>query len=116
MRRRLDVTPRVTSAINAAVTNAQAFLEVQEEFGTFDEYIWQFVDGSTIQNKRRNMKEVPATTEESDALSKDLKRRGFKFVGSTIMYAHMQAAGLVNDHLVHCFRYKACQKLAKKKW
>jgi DNA-3-methyladenine glycosylase I len=98
--------------INAAVTNAQAFLEVQEEFGTFDDYIWQFVDGQTIQNRRRTMKNLPATTKQSDALSKDLKRRGFKFVGSTIMYAHMQAIGMVNDHVVTCFRHKECARLA----
>ena len=98
--------------INAAVTNARAFLEVQQEFGTFDEYIWQFVDGETIQNRRRTMKDIPATTKESDDLSKDLKRRGFKFVGSTIMYAHMQAVGMVNDHLVSCFRYRECGRLA----
>ena len=97
--------------INAAVTNAQAFLAVQEEFGTFDEYIWQFVDGRTIQNRWKSMKQVPVTTKESDALSKDLKRRGFKFVGSTIMYAHIQAVGMVNDHLVSCFRHKQCARL-----
>ena len=98
--------------VNAAVTNAQAFLDVQEEFGTFDDYIWQFVDGKTIQNRWRTLKDLPVTTPKSDALSKDLKRRGFKFVGSTIMYAHMQAVGMVNDHIVSCFRYKECAKLA----
>lgn len=92
--------------VNAAVTNAQAFLKVQEEFGTFDEYIWSFVDGETIVNRRKSMSDLPATTKKSDALSKDLKRRGFKFVGSTIVYAHMQAVGMVNDHLVCCFRYR----------
>ena len=97
--------------VNAAVTNAQAFLTVQEQFGSFDDYIWQFVDGKTIQNRWKSIKQVPATSKQSDALSKDLKRRGFKFVGSTIMYAHMQAVGMVNDHLVSCFRYKECKRL-----
>lgn len=101
--------------IHAAVTNAQAFLSVQEEFGSFDEYIWGFVDGDVVQTRRRRMKDVPATTKRSDALSKDLKRRGFKFVGSTIMYAHMQAVGMVNDHLVTCFRHEQCAKLAKQR-
>lgn len=89
--------------VRSAVTNAQKFLEVQKEFGSFDNYIWQFVDGEPIVNNWKNMSEVPATSPESDALSKDLKKRGFKFVGSTIMYAHMQACGLVNDHTVDCF-------------
>lgn len=89
--------------VRSAVTNAQHFLEVQNEFGSFDEYIWQFVDGSPIINHWKSIHEVPATTKESDALSKDLKKRGFKFVGSTIMYAHMQACGLVNDHTLDCF-------------
>ncbi|MFY0698272.1 MAG: DNA-3-methyladenine glycosylase I [Balneola sp.] len=89
--------------VRSAVTNAQKFLEVQKEFGSFDNYIWQFVDGKPIVNNWENMSEVPATSPESDALSKDLKKRGFKFVGSTIMYAHMQACGLVNDHTVDCF-------------
>jgi len=97
--------------VRSAVTNAQIFLAVQEEFGSFDDYIWQFVDGRTIQNKWRTMKQIPVTTAESDALSKDLKRRGFKFVGSTIMYAHMQAVGMVNDHVVSCFRHKECAAL-----
>jgi len=97
--------------IASAVTNAQAFLAVQEEFGSFDDYIWDFVDGRPKQNKWRNLKEIPATTPISDTLSKDLKRRGFKFVGSTIVYAHMQAVGMVNDHQVSCFRYKACARL-----
>lgn len=92
--------------VRSAVTNAQKFLEIQEEFGSFDDYIWQFVDGNPIVNHWKSMKEVPATTKESDALSKDLKKRGFKFVGSTIIYAHMQACGLVNDHTVDCFRYR----------
>ncbi|MEM8946800.1 MAG: DNA-3-methyladenine glycosylase I [Planctomycetota bacterium] len=97
--------------VNAAVTNAQAFLDVQEEFDGFDCYIWQFVDGKPIQNKWKTMKQVPVTTNESDALSKDLKRRGFKFVGSTIIYAHMQAVGMVNDHTIDCFRHRQCAKL-----
>lgn len=91
--------------IVAAVTNAQAFLEVQEEFGTFTEYIWGFVDGKPKINRWKRMDQLPATSKESDALSKDLKQRGFKFAGSTIVYAHMQASGLVNDHLVHCYRH-----------
>lgn len=89
----------------AAVNNAKRFLEVQREFGTFDSYIWGFVNGKPIINKRKTMKEVPATTKHSDALSKDLIQRGFKFVGSTVIYAHMQACGLVNDHLVSCWRH-----------
>ncbi len=97
--------------VRAAVTNAQLFLAVQDEYGRFDDYIWQFVDGQPIQNMWRTMKQVPVTTAESDALSKDLKQRGFKFVGSTIMYAHMQAVGMVNDHVVGCFRHRACAKL-----
>jgi DNA-3-methyladenine glycosylase I len=92
--------------VNAAVNNAKRFLEVQKEFGSFDKYIWSFVGGKPIVNKRKSLKDVPATTKESDALSKDLISRGFKFVGSTVMYAHMQACGLVNDHLVECWRYK----------
>lgn len=97
--------------VESAVSNAQAFLEVQEEFGSFSEYIWGFVDGKPIQNRFRRDRDVPATSPESDALSKDLKKRGFKFVGSTIVYAHMQATGLVNDHVTGCFRHKACAKL-----
>jgi DNA-3-methyladenine glycosylase I len=97
--------------IAAAITNAQRFLDVQEEFGSFDKYIWSFVGGRPIQNRLENMKQLPATSKESDALSKDLKKRGFKFVGSTIVYAHMQAVGMVNDHLVTCFRHKAVAKL-----
>ena len=99
--------------IAAAVTNARQFLKVQEEFGSFDSYIWEFVDGRPIINRRRRPKDVPATSAESDALSRDLKARGFKFVGSTIIYAHMQAIGLVNDHLVDCFRYAQCLRLAQ---
>ncbi|MFD0990258.1 DNA-3-methyladenine glycosylase I [Mariniflexile jejuense] len=91
--------------IYATVTNAQLFMKIQEEYGSFSKYIWRFVDGKPIKNKIKNYKEAPATTPESDALSKDLKKRGFKFVGSTVMYAHMQATGMVNDHEVGCFRY-----------
>lgn len=98
--------------VSSAVTNAQAFLRVQEEFGSFDKYIWRFVDGQAMQNRWRRLKDIPATTAESDALSKDLKKRGFKFVGSTIVYAHMQAVGMVNDHLISCFRYQECARLA----
>jgi DNA-3-methyladenine glycosylase I len=97
--------------ITAAITNAQRFLDVQEEFGTFDNYVWRFVNGRPIQNRLASMKELPATSKESDALSKDLKQRGFKFVGSTIIYAHMQAVGMVNDHLVNCFRHGAITKM-----
>jgi DNA-3-methyladenine glycosylase I len=92
--------------IASAVQNAKAFLKVQEEFGSFDKYIWRFVDGAPIINTLRSMKEIPARTKESDAMSRDLKERGFNFVGSTICYAHMQATGMVNDHLVSCFRHK----------
>ena len=92
--------------IEAAVKNARAFLAVQDEFGSFDAYCWRFVDGRPQVNKRKLSREIPATSPESDAFSKDLKRRGFSFVGSTIIYAHMQAVGMVNDHLVECFRYR----------
>ena len=91
--------------INSAVSNAKAFLEVRKEFGTFDKYIWSFVNGKPIKNKFKSLKEIPARTELSDLISMDLKKRGFKFVGSTIIYAHMQATGMVNDHLKSCFRY-----------
>lgn len=91
--------------VAAAVTNAKAFLKTQEESGTFDKYIWQFVDGKPLKNRWKSIKQIPPRTKESDAMSKDLLARGFKFVGSTICYAHMQATGMVNDHLVHCFRY-----------
>jgi DNA-3-methyladenine glycosylase I len=97
--------------VYSAVNNAKHFLEVQKEFGTFDAYIWAFVMGKPIVNKWKTLKEVPATTPESDALSKDLIKRGFKFTGSTVIYAHMQACGLVNDHLVSCFRYKEVKNL-----
>lgn len=92
--------------VNAAVTNARAFLEVQEEFGSFDQYSWQFVEGKQKVNRFRTVKQIPATSKASDRFSKDLKQRGFKFVGSTIMYAHMQAVGMVNDHVTSCFRYR----------
>ncbi|HSJ12445.1 MAG TPA: DNA-3-methyladenine glycosylase I [Gillisia sp.] len=92
--------------VRATVTNAQAFMKVQEEFGSFSAYIWEFVQRNPINNKVENYKEMPPTTSISDALSKDLKKRGFKFVGSTVMYAHMQATGMVNDHEVSCFRHK----------
>jgi len=92
--------------VESAVTNARSFLKVQEEFGSFDAYQWRFVDGRPIRNAWRTMKEVPASTPVSDAMSRDLKRRGFRFVGSTICYAHMQAVGMVNDHTVDCFRWR----------
>jgi len=92
--------------INAAIINAKSFLDVQKEFGTFDSYIWQFVAGKTIRNRWKSISEIPASTPESEAMSIDLKKRGFKFVGATICYAFMQAVGMVNDHLVNCFRYR----------
>src|SRR5512143_3275074 len=91
--------------VNASITNARAFLRVQKEFGSFDCYIWQFVNGRTIQNSWKKLAEIPSSTPESEAMSKDLKKRGFKFVGTTICYAFMQAVGMVNDHVVSCFRY-----------
>lgn len=97
--------------INAAITNARAFLEVQAEFGSFDSYIWQFTDGKPIQNHWSKVDQLPAKTELSDTISKDLKSRGFKFVGSTIVYAHMQATGMVNDHTTDCFRYPQVAKM-----
>ena len=99
--------------INSAVTNAQAFLEVQEAFGSFDRYIWDFVGGRPVHNAWTTLAELPARTALSDTLSKDLKKRGFSFVGSTICYAHMQATGMVNDHVVSCFRHRAVQRLAE---
>ncbi|MFC1555842.1 DNA-3-methyladenine glycosylase I [candidate division KSB1 bacterium] len=99
--------------INAAINNAQRFLKVQEEFGTFSKYIWQFTGGKPIKNSFKTMKELPATSSESDVMSKDLKNRGFKFVGSTICYAHMQAAGMVNDHTTDCFRYKEISEITR---
>ena len=98
--------------VESTVTNAKAFLEVQEEFGSFSDYIWGFVDGAPIQNRWKKDSDVPATSPESDALSKDLKKRGFRFVGSTIIYAHMQATGMVNDHVTGCFRYRPCAKMS----
>ena len=92
--------------IKATITNAQAFMNIQKEFGSFSKYIWGFVDGKPIKNRLNHYKEAPATTPLSDLLSKDLKKRGFKFVGSTVIYAHMQATGMVNDHEVGCFRYQ----------
>jgi DNA-3-methyladenine glycosylase I len=97
--------------VESTVTNAKAFLDVQEEFGSFSKYVWGFVDGNPLQNKPANGGDVPATSPESDALSKDLKKRGFRFVGSTILYAHMQATGMVNDHVIGCFRHKPCAKM-----
>ena len=97
--------------IAAAVTNAKAFIETRKEFGTFDKYIWSFTDGKPIQNKFESLKKIPAKTKLSDKISDDLKKRGFKFVGSTIVYAHMQATGMVNDHAVDCFRHKEVQEL-----
>ena len=94
--------------VRSAVTNARAVLEIQKEFGSFDAYLWQFVNGTTIRNRWKELKDIPATSPESDAMSKDLKQRGLKFVGSTICYAFMQSVGMVNDHLIHCFRYTQC--------
>ncbi len=96
---------RNRAKVEAAVTNARAFLRVCETFDSFSAYQWRFVDGAPIQHRRRTRTQVPATSKISDAFSKDLKQRGFRFVGSTIIYAHMQAVGMVNDHLVHCFRH-----------
>lgn len=98
--------------VYGARTNARAFLDLQEERGSFSDYLWGFVDGEPIQNRWRTVKQIPATTAESDALSKDMKRRGFTFVGSTIVYAHMQATGMINDHTVDCFRHRECRELA----
>ena len=97
---------RNTLKVESAVTNAKEFLEVRKEFGTFNKYIWSFLNGKPIQNKFKSLKELPASTELSDLISKDLKKRGFKFVGTTIIYAHMQATGMVNDHVVGCFRHR----------
>jgi DNA-3-methyladenine glycosylase I len=99
--------------VEAAIGNARAFLAVQEAFGSFDAFVWRFVDGRPTVNRWKRQKDVPATSVASDALSKDLKARGFKFVGSTIVYAHMQATGLVNDHLVGCFRYGECGRVSR---
>jgi DNA-3-methyladenine glycosylase I len=99
--------------ITAAINNAKRFLHIQQEFGSFDSYVWQFVGGSPIVNRFESQSDVPATSPESDALSKDLKQRGFGFVGSTIVYAHMQATGLVNDHIVDCYRHAECARLGE---
>lgn len=101
--------------VNSAVQNAKAFLDVRKEFGTFDKYIWQFVGHKTIYNSPGSLKEIKATSPESDAMSRDLRKRGFSFVGSTICYAYMQAAGLVNDHTVDCFRYKELKRTSQRK-
>lgn len=99
--------------IEAAVRNAKAFLAIQDEFGSFDAYCWPFVGGRPIVNRRETPRDIPATSAESDAFSKDLKRRGFRFVGSTVIYAHMQAVGMVNDHVVDCFRYRELRAAAR---
>lgn len=101
--------------IQAAINNARRFIEVQKEFGSFSDYIWSFVGGKPIQNQLKSMKDAPATSIESDRLAKDLKKRGFKFLGSTTIYAHMQATGLVNDHLVGCHRYESIRQLSEGK-
>ncbi len=97
--------------IRAAVSNAQAFIQIQNKFGSFSKYIWGFVDEKPIQNSLQSLKDIPANTELAEVISKDLKKRGFKFVGPTVIYAHMQATGMVNDHVVDCFRYKEVQTL-----
>ena len=104
---------RNKAKVQASITNARAFLAVKEEFGSFDAYIWQFTGGKTLRNTWTSMAEVPARTPESDAMSKDLLKRGFRFVGSTICYAHMQATGMVNDHTVDCFRYNQVQESSR---
>ena len=98
--------------IESAISNAKYFLEIQKEFGSFANYIWGFVDGKPIQNRWKSLSEVPASTPLSDQISKDMKKRGFRFFGTTICYAHMQATGMVNDHITGCFRHKECRKLA----
>jgi len=105
---------RNRAKIESAIKNAKAFLEVQAEFGSFDAYQWRFVDGRPLQNRRRAVGDIPPRTPESDAMSKDLKSRGFSFVGSTIVYAHMQAVGMVNDHVVDCFRHREVAKLGSR--
>jgi DNA-3-methyladenine glycosylase I len=102
---------RNRAKIESAIKNASAFLDVQKEFGSFDAYQWRFVDGRPVQNRRRTVREIPPRSPQSDAMSKDLKARGFTFVGSTIIYAHMQAIGMVNDHVVDCFRHREVAKL-----
>ncbi len=101
--------------VNSAIRNARAFLEVQKEFGSFDAYIWRFVGNKTIHNRWKSLKEIPPKSAESDAMSKDLKKRGFNFVGSTICYAYMQASGMVNDHVIDCFRYHEIKRLSQGK-
>jgi DNA-3-methyladenine glycosylase I len=111
---RLAADPRIVRnrmKISAAVANARAFLAVQNEYGSFDAYCWRFVDGRPRQNRWRSARQIPPTTAESDAFSRDLKRRGFSFVGSTVIYAHMQAVGMVNDHVIDCFRYRDVHRL-----
>lgn len=103
---------RNRAKVEAAVNNAARFLEIQNEFGSFSDYLWGFVDGRVVLNRWRRQEQVPATSQVSDAIAKDMKSRGFKFVGSTIIYAHLQATGLVNDHLVSCFRHAECRELA----
>ena len=98
--------------VESAVSNAKAFLQVQDEFGSFSDFIWSFVEGKPVQNRYRKDSDIPATSPISDTISKALKQRGFKFVGSTIVYAHMQATGMVNDHVTGCFRYRECKALA----
>jgi DNA-3-methyladenine glycosylase I len=105
---------RNRAKIESAIKNAKAFLEVEEEFGSFDAYQWRFVDGRPIQNRRGSIKDIPASTAQSDAMSKDLKSRGFSFVGSTIIYAHMQAVGMVNDHVIDCFRHREVATLGRR--
>jgi DNA-3-methyladenine glycosylase I len=102
---------RNRAKIESAIKNAKAFLDVQQEFGSFDAYQWRFVEGRPVQNRRRTVREIPPRSPQSDAMSKDLKARGFTFVGSTIIYAHMQATGMVNDHIVGCFRHREVAKL-----
>ena len=99
--------------IGSAVTNAQAFLKIRDEWGSFSDYIWSFVDGRPIQNAWQSLAEIPAKTPLAETISKDLKKRGFRFVGPTIIYAHMQATGMVNDHLVDCFRYREIAELGE---
>ena len=104
---------RNRAKVESAINNAKCFIEVRKEFGSFDNYVWRFVDGKPLQPKRKTMKEIPTQTKESQALSKDLQKRGFRFVGPTIIYAHMQATGLINDHVMDCFRYKPCLNCPK---
>jgi len=100
--------------INASISNARAFLDIQQKAGGFHKYLWQFTAGKPILNRWKSLKNMPATSRESDAMSKDLKEKGFRFVGSTVCYAHMQATGMVNDHLITCFRHTECRKYTKR--